>query len=99
MGDRIGIQVVDKDGDSSDVVIHSHWMGRELLALAQKFMNEMKDNASFMRDDCYVGRIIAQFVMWLGKNAEGNDVTIEDNEDDCEDNGIFVMNFEEMTVA
>lgn len=99
MGDRIGIQVVDIDGDSSDITIHSHWMGRELLALAQRFMNEMKDDAAFMRNDCYVGRIIARFVMWLGMNAEGNDVTIEDNEDDCEDNGIFIMNFEEMTVA
>lgn len=99
MGDRIGIQIVDKDGDCNDITIHSHYMGRSLLALAQRFMNEVKDNDRFMREDCYVGRIITSFITWLADNGIENDITIEDNEDDCEDNGIFIMNFQEMTVA
>lgn len=101
MGDRIGLKVIDKDGwGDCDVVIHSHWMGRDLLKLAQRFMNEMKDDEGFMGDDAKdPARIIACFIMWIGKNDIKNDITIEDNEDDCEDNGIFIMNFQEMTVS
>lgn len=100
MGNRIGIKVIDKYGDGSDVVIHSHYMGRALLVYAQKFMNEMRDNEAFMEDDCGgVGRIIMCFISWIAMGEIPNDITIEDNEDDCEDNGIFTMDFREMTVA
>ena len=91
---------MDKDGwDDCSVVIHSHWMGRGLLKLAQRFMKEMKDNKEFMDDDAKSpSRIIACFMMWIGKNEIENDITIEDNDDDCEDNGIFIMNFKDMVI-
>lgn len=103
MGERVGIAIVDKDGETSPIIIQSHYLGRKLLGYAQQFMNEVKDNDRFMREDCYVHRIIAMFIMWLyekGYDKLHHDLCIQLDEDgDTEDHGIFEMNFQEMTVS
>lgn len=96
MGDRIGLCVRDCNGETSSVIIHSHWMGRDLLKLAQEYMKGKKESGTNTQD---VGEIIVDFIVWLTVNGIDHDITIEDNEDDCEDNGIFEMNFQDMTVA
>ena len=96
MGDRIGLCVRDCNGETSSVIIHSHWMGKDLLKYVQQFMKDMKDSGT---DKEWVGEIITHFIIWLTVNNIDHDITIEDNEDDCEDNGIFEMNFQDMTVS
>ena len=103
MGDRIGISIMDKDGETSSIIIQSHYLGRRLLKYAQQFMNEKKKDKEFMQNDCYIHRLLFLFTAWLYEkdcDEEEHDLCIQlDEEGDVEDNGIFEMNFQEMTVS
>ena len=97
MGDRIGLEFVDGIGNSS-VVIHSHWMGRELLVAAQKFVKDMSDELSKMSYD----EAPARFLMWYGETfGIANTIDLQDSEqyDDCEDNGVFTVDLETGLIA
>lgn len=99
MGDRIGIQFVDEDGDES-VVLHSHWMGRALLVLAQQWLQsfgEGSDRPSKM----YCNEAAAHFLMWVGATEGIVDIDIQDQDDygDTEDNGVFIVNLVDKVVA
>lgn len=91
MGDRIGIRFTDDLGNES-VVVHSHWMGRDLLKCLQRFTWEMGDE---LKKDSCVESVCAKFLMWYGsKYGISDDLDVQDCEDDCEDNGIFVLNID-----
>ncbi len=91
MGDRIGLMFRDEDGEESDIIIHSHWMGRGLLELAQEFYKECDDDTK----EAWVGTVIARFMFWVSSrflNLEGHpDIDLQTEDDDCEDNGVWVM--------
>lgn len=91
MGDRIGLIFRDSSGEKSDVIVHSHWMGRRLLKYAQAFYKDASD--TIRDDDCRT--ITAKFLLWFGKTVDIDikdiDIDVQTEDDDCEDNGIWVM--------
>lgn len=91
MGDRIGLVFRDENGEESDIIIHSHWMGRDLLKLAQRFYKECSDETK----EAYCGTVTARFMLWLGitqcEHVDDLDIDLQTEDDDCEDNGIWVM--------
>ena len=90
MGDRIGIQFVNENCDDS-IVIHSHWMGRRLLILAQEFMKDYELGL----EDLHPSEAVAKFLMWFGMKygvSDAIDTQDSDCYDDCEDNGVFTIN-------
>lgn len=91
MGDRIGLIFRDSMGDDNGIIIHSHWMGRELLKLAQRFYKECSDET---KEAC-CDTVTARFMLWLGitqcKHVDDLDIDIQPHDDDCEDNGVWVM--------
>ena len=91
MGDRIGLVFRDADGEESDIIIHSHWMGRDLLKLAQRFYKDCSDTIR----SAWVGEVTARFMLWLGKIysefIDDLDIDLQTEDDDCEDNGVWVM--------
>lgn len=89
MGDRIGLKFRDDNGEESDIIIHSHWMGRGLLKLAQEFYKECDDDTK----EAWVGTVIARFMFWSASKFIGYpDIDLQTEDDDCEDNGVWVMN-------
>lgn len=95
MGDRIGLCVRDRDGEESEIIIHSHWMGRELIALAQKYLKQRKH--IIKNENC--DRVLYDFIWWIGFNQMETDIDLTIYDDDCGDNGIFWIDLKEMTVS
>lgn len=91
MGDRIGLKFRDEMGEESDIIIHSHWMGRDLLKMAQEFYKECDDDTKTE----WVGTVTARFIFWMANkfvNYTGYpDIDLQTEDDDCEDNGVWVM--------
>ena len=90
MGNRIGLVFKD-DMEECDIILHSHWMGRDLLKLAQQFYKEMPDHVR--SEPCTY--VTARFLLWLGTIFKHQinelDIEVQTTDDDCEDNGVWVM--------
>lgn len=95
MGDRIGMYVRDTDGEESEIIIHSHWMGRDLIKLGQKYLKERGNIIE--KESC--DRITYDFIWWIGTNQIETDIDLQTCDDDCEDNGVFCMDIEEMVIS
>ena len=87
--------VKDANGWECEIIIHSHWMGTELIKLGQKYLKQR--GHIIENEDCY--RITYDFIWWLGLNQIDTDIDLQTGDDDCEDNGVFCMNIQEMTVS
>ena len=104
MGDRIGLRFKDEFGEVSEILIHSHWMGRDLLKDAQYYHQQIPE--SMKHDDCDTA--IAKFLIWIGMNFGDTDtgyellenisINVQTDEDDCEDNGIWTLNLADGTI-
>jgi len=94
MGDRIGIVFKDINGGESMVLQH-HWAGRRLLKEAQQWLHAVPDPSKYT-----AGCALAHFLQWYGGEFGIDDeFVIQDNYDDTEDNGIFVVDLGEKVVA
>ena len=104
MGDRIGLRFKDESGEVSDILIHSHWLGRDLIKDAQYYYQQIPK--SMRHDDCNTA--IAKFLMWIGMNfgeddagyklLEKADLNVQTDEDDCEDNGIWTLDLSDGSI-
>lgn len=97
MGDRIGLKFRDDSGEESDIIVHSHWMGRDLLKLAQQFYRECPDSVK----NAYVDEVTATFMLWMGNRVNdifNIDIDLQTDDSDCEDNGVWTMNMKDGTV-
>ena len=95
MGDRIGLLMKDKYGDISDIIIHSHWMGRELITLAQKYL---KQRQQVVKDEM-CDRLVYDFVWWLGVSQIETDIDLRTDDDDCEDHGTWILDVAEGVIG
>lgn len=95
MGDRIGMYVRDANGEESDIIIHSHWMGRDLIKLGQIYLKER----GHIIENKSCERITYDFIWWIGLRQMDTDIDLQTYDDDCEDNGVFCMNIEEMVIS
>ena len=97
MGDRIGLQFLDEDGRTS-YVLHSHWAGRDALIAVQRWMQDTREQTKGM----YCNEALCHFLQWCGGHCNSYwdfDIQGEEDYDDCEDNGVFMVDLKEGYVA
>lgn len=96
MGDRIGIQFHDDTTDET-YILHSHWLGRSLLKAVQIWLREEEwDEIKGIT----AGQAIVGFIQWYTANyGLTDDLNIQTEDDDCEDNGVFVVDLNDGTVC
>lgn len=93
MGDRIGVIFVDGYMDDSPV-LHSHWMGRELVRAVQLWMKDT-DTSKMIP-----GEALVNFIGWYAvKYGIPTQMDIQSDDDDCEDNGVFTVDLPSGTIC
>ena len=93
MGDRVTVSFKEPDGEESPALYH-HWGGKAFPKLIRKWYKEHYKQPEFQ--GIYAGKVVVQFLAWLGKNRllsdfDSIDICKDKDDIDASDNGHYTI--------